>query len=295
MQKITPFLWFDHQAEQASHFYSTVFRNSNLGQVTYYGDSGPGPVGSVMTVSFELEGLQFTALNGGPIFKFTPAVSFFVNCATEGELDEIWGKLSAKGSILMTLQSYPFSDKFGWVADHFGVNWQLNLADRVQKIAPFLMFVGQQHGRAEEAIKLYTSIFDNSSINQITRHGPGTDGQPGTVMHAIFHLHGVEFMAIDSQYEHQFEFTEAISFQVSCDSQQEVDYFWDRLGDGGDESAQQCGWLKDRYGLSWQIVPKILLDLLNDPDSQKAKRGTEAMLKIKKIEISCLLEAYSQS
>lgn len=295
MQKITPFLWFEHQAEQASRFYTTVFRISSLGSVTYYADSGPGPAGSVMTVSFMLEGLHFTALNGGPIFQFTPTVSFFVSCATEGELDGIWDKLSENGSILMPLQKYPFSDKFGWVADQFGINWQLNLGNRAQKITPFLMFVGQQHGKAEEAIQFYTSLFDNSSINHTTRYGPGMDGQPGTVMHAIFQLDGVEFMAMDSQYEHAFAITEAISFHVSCKSQEEVDYFWDRLGEGGDENAQQCGWLKDRFELSWQIVPEILLELLNDQDPVKAKRVTDAMLRMKKIEIKDLLEAYARS
>jgi predicted 3-demethylubiquinone-9 3-methyltransferase (glyoxalase superfamily) len=154
MQKISPFLWFDDQAEEAMNFYVSVFKNSKAGKVTRYGDAGPGPKGSVMTASFELEGQQFTALNGGPHFKFTEAVSFFVNCETQEEVDELWGKLSEGGQ------------------------------------------------------------------------------------------------------------------------------------------TQQCGWLKDKFGLSWQIIPSVLIELMNDPDPQKSQRVTEAMLQMTKIDIAKLRQAY---
>jgi predicted 3-demethylubiquinone-9 3-methyltransferase (glyoxalase superfamily) len=154
MQKISPFLWFDDQAEEAMNFYVSVFKNSKVGKVTRYGDAGPGPKGSVMTASFELEGQQFTALNGGPHFKFTEAVSFFVNCESQEEVDELWDKLSEGGQI------------------------------------------------------------------------------------------------------------------------------------------QQCGWLKDKFGLSWQIIPSVLIELMNDPDPQKSRRVTEAMLQMIKIDIAKLRQAY---
>ena len=154
MQKITPFLWFDDQAEEAMNFYVAVFENSKVGKIMRYGDAGPGPKGSVMTASFELEGQPFTALNGGPHFKFTEAVSFVVNCET----------------------------------------------------------------------------------------------------------------------------------------QEEVDRFWDRLSEGG--QTQQCGWLKDKFGLSWQITPSVLIELLNDPDPEKSRRVMEAMLQMTKIDIAKLRQAY---
>jgi predicted 3-demethylubiquinone-9 3-methyltransferase (glyoxalase superfamily) len=154
MQKITPFLWFDDQAEEAMHHYVSIFRNSRALGVTRYGDAGPGPKGSVMIAAFELEGQRFTALNGGPHFKFTEAVSFVVNCET----------------------------------------------------------------------------------------------------------------------------------------QEEVDQLWDKLGEGG--QFQQCGWLKDKFGLSWQIVPTVLIELINDPDSEKSRRVTEAMLQMTKIDIAKLWQAY---
>jgi predicted 3-demethylubiquinone-9 3-methyltransferase (glyoxalase superfamily) len=295
MQKITPFLWFDNQAEEAMNFYTSVFNNSRVGQISRYGEAGPGQPGSVLTTSFELEGLQFTALNGGPTFNFTPAISFFVNCETEGEVDKLWGTLSEGGSVLMPLEKYPFSDKFGWLEDKYGLSWQLNLGTRAQKIIPYLLFVGEQHGKAEEAISLYTSLFKDSGIENIVHYGPGQDGQEGTVMHAVFRLAGQEFMAMDGGQEHSFTFTEAISLYVDCKTQEEVDYFWEKLGEGGDVNAQQCGWLKDRYGVSWQIVPSVLIELMNDPDPEKAKRVTEAMLQMKKIEIPLLEQAYEMA
>jgi predicted 3-demethylubiquinone-9 3-methyltransferase (glyoxalase superfamily) len=255
MQKITPFLWFDHQAEQAMNLYTSVFKNGRVGQITRYGEAGPGPAGSVLTASFELDSLQITALNGGPHFNFTPAISFFVNCQTETELDRLWESLSASGSVLMPLEEYPFSKKFGWLADQYGVNWQLNLDGRAQMIIPFLMFVGEQHGKAEEAMDFYTSVFPDSRVENLVRYRPGQEEPAGSVMQGVFRLAGQEFMAIDSSLEHSFTFNEAVSFQVNCRSQEEVDFFWEKLGEGGDPDAQQCGWLKDRYGVSWQIVP----------------------------------------
>ena len=115
MQKITPFLWFDGKAEEAMHFYTSIFKNSKIGKVTRYGEAGPGPKGTVMSATFQLEGQEFLALNGGPQFKFTPAISFFVNCETQGEVDELWEKLSAGGA----------TNRCGWLQDKYGLSWQI--------------------------------------------------------------------------------------------------------------------------------------------------------------------------
>lgn len=156
MQKITPFLWFDGQAEQAAIFYTSIFKNSRIDSITRYGDAGPGPKGSVLTISFQLEGQEFVALNGGPHYTFTPAISFYVNCQT----------------------------------------------------------------------------------------------------------------------------------------QEEVDYLWEKLSEGGQE--EQCGWLKDKFGLSWQIIPSVLIELMQDKDAEKALRVTQAMLQMTKIDIAALRRAYEQ-
>jgi predicted 3-demethylubiquinone-9 3-methyltransferase (glyoxalase superfamily) len=157
----------------------------------------------------------------------------------------------------------------------------------MQKITPFLWF----DNSAEEAMEFYTSIFKNSKIGSVTRYdeaGSKAAGRPiGSVMTAGFQLEGQEFVAINGGPV--FKFTEAISFVVSCDSQEEVDYYWNKLTEGGEES--QCGWLKDKFGLSWQIVPAILSKLLGDPDPQKSKRTMQAMLQMKKIDIAKLKEA----
>jgi len=152
-----------------------------------------------------------------------------------------------------------------------------------QKIIPFFWFDNQ----AEESANFYIDIFKNSRINNISRYGEAGPGPKGSVMTVSFELEGQEFTALNGGP--QFKFTEAISFYVKCKSQDEVDYFWERLTEGGEE--QPCGWLKDRFGVSWQIVPTVLVDMLDDPDPEKSKRVTEAMLKMKKIDIKVLEEA----
>jgi predicted 3-demethylubiquinone-9 3-methyltransferase (glyoxalase superfamily) len=292
VQKITPFLWFDNQAEEAMNFYTSIFRNSKIGDVTRYGEAGPGPKGAVMTATFQLEGQEFMVLNGGPEFTFTPAISFFVTYETHQELDGLWEKLAEGGTVLMELDQYPFSEKFGWVQDKYGLSWQLTLASHTQRITPFLMYVGEQHGKAEEAMKLYVSLFRNSSILNIVRYGPGQEEPEGTVTHAAFLLNGQEFMAMDSNREHLFTFTPAISFFVNCETQEEVDKLWETLSEGGEK--QPCGWLQDKYGVSWQIIPTVLGEMLSDPDPVKSQRVMKAMLQMGKIDIQGLKRAYEQ-
>jgi predicted 3-demethylubiquinone-9 3-methyltransferase (glyoxalase superfamily) len=304
MPAITPFLWFNNQAEAAVNFYTKLFENSKAEDVTFYEDASAEvsgqPEGSVMTVAFQLEGQDFIALNGGPQFTFSPAVSFLVGCETREELDVLWQGLSSGGTVLMEVGTYPFSERYGWVQDQFGVSWQLILGQRTQKITPSLLFVGQQSGKAEEAMALYAatldnSKFENSKVISVQRYGPGEENPEGTVKHATFSLNGQEFVAMDGGGAHAFTFTPAISFMVSCETQTEVDHLWDQLSKDGDENAQQCGWLQDRYGVSWQIVPTVLHELLSDPDPEKSHRTMQAMLKMKKLNIRALRQAAESS
>lgn len=291
MQKITPFLWFDTQAEEAARFYTSLFPNSRVKMTVDYDNTGPTLSETVTVVEFQLAGLDVTAMNAGPEFTFTPAISFFVGCDSADEVDALFEKLSEGGEILMPLQAYPFSEKFAWVNDRFGLSWQLNLASDVQKITPFLMFVGEQHGKAEEAMRFYTSLFPNSAIEALQRFGPNSGDMEGMVMHGRLTLHGQPFMALDGGLQHDFTFTEAISLYVDCQTQAEVDELWEKLtADGGEE--QPCGWVKDRFGVSWQIVPRVLNELMQDEDPEKARRVTEAMLKMTRIKIDELMRAY---
>jgi predicted 3-demethylubiquinone-9 3-methyltransferase (glyoxalase superfamily) len=161
----------------------------------------------------------------------------------------------------------------------------------IQKITPCLWFDDQ----AEEAVEFYTAIFRNSRIVSVTRYGRAgheIHGKPtGSVMTVVFELDGQAFTALNGGP--LFTFNEAISFQVHCETQEEVDYFWEKLSAGGDDRAQQCGWLKDKYGVSWQVVPTVLLEMIHDPDAEKSQRAVEAMLHMKKIDIDTLKRAYA--
>ncbi len=293
MKNITPFLWFDDQAEEAVNFYTSIFENSKIGHVARYDKASAEvsgrPEGSAMTVGFELAGQSFAALNGDPIYKFTPAISWFVGCKTEEEVQKLYDALVEGGTVMMPLQEYPFSKKYAWIADKFGVSWQLNLDDRAQKISPALMFTGADFGKAEEAINFYTSLFSNSNIAQISRYAAGEGDKEGAVKYAEFSVNGYQFIGMESSFDHKFAFTEATSFMVSCETQEEIDFFWDKLS--ADKASEQCGWLKDKYGVSWQIVPAVLDKLLGDPDPAKAQRVMKAMLQMKKLDIKSLEEA----
>lgn len=300
MQKITPHLWFDYQAEEAVQLYMSLFKDSKINLSTRYTKAGfeihHQPEGKIMTMSFELAGQSFMALNGGPLFKFTPAISFLVACDSVEEVDALWAKLNDQGKTLMPLEKYPFSDRYGWTEDRFGLSWQIMLQTRspiTQKITPTLMFVGDQCGKAEQAINFYTQIFEHSKINYVMRYGANASpDQEGTISHTGFSLENQDFAAMDSAREHKFTFTEAISFLVSCETQEEIDYYWDKLTDQGDPKAQQCGWLKDKFGLSWQIAPAILGTMLQTKDQAKVMNVTNAFMKMKKLDIAELQKAY---
>jgi predicted 3-demethylubiquinone-9 3-methyltransferase (glyoxalase superfamily) len=293
MQKITPFLWFDGDAAEAMDFYVSVFDDAKIVSVKHYPDAMPEMAGKVLTGVFRLAGHEFMALDGGPQYKFTPAVSFFVKCASPGEVDGLYEKLSEGGEVLMPLQAYPFSERYAWVQDRYGVSWQLILGDGEPRIKPSLMFVGDQNGRAEEAMRQYVTLFKDSAIRETARYGPDQGGTEGTLMYASFTLHGQEFVAMDSSIPHAFTFTEAVSLYVDCASQSEVDALWENLSDGGE--VLMCGWLKDKYGVTWQIIPSVLPELLSDPDPGKAERVMDAMLRMKKIDIAALQKAYDSA
>jgi predicted 3-demethylubiquinone-9 3-methyltransferase (glyoxalase superfamily) len=300
LPKITPHLWFDSQAEEAAKLYTSLFKDSAIGRITRYTKAGfeihDQPEGKVMTVEFDLAAQRFTALNGGPVFTFTPAVSFLIACKTNDEVDFLWDKLSLGGAVLMELGEYPFSGRYGWTQDRYGLSWQvMAMGERplTQKIIPTLMFVGDVSGKAEEAIRRYASIFKNARVGDIDRYRTGEEpDRAGTVRHAGFTLEGQEFAAMDSAYPHAFGFNEAQSFMVGCETQAEIDDFWDKLSEGGDPKAQQCGWLKDRYGVSWQVTPNVLGEMLRSPDRDKVERVTAAFLKMKKFDIAELTKAF---
>jgi predicted 3-demethylubiquinone-9 3-methyltransferase (glyoxalase superfamily) len=298
MKNINPFLWFDDNAEEAVNFYISTFGNSKIISTTKYSEESAKasgrPKDSVMTIAFDLYGQPFVAMNGGPIFKINPSVSFFVNCTTEQEAEDLWNKLLSSGKVLMPLDKYPFSEKYGWLEDKFGVSWQIIIyrSNVEQKIIPSLMFTGNVTGKAEEAINFYTSVFNNARPGSISRYEDGQKpDEESFVAYADFTLEGQKFAAMDGGHMHDFSFNEAVSFVVNCDNQKELDRFWDKLSEGGDPKAQVCGWLKDKYGLSWQIVPTVLGKLLSSKESGKAQRVMQKVLQMKKLDIETLKRA----
>lgn len=296
MQKITPFLWFsDNNSEEAMKFYTSVFENSGITHVDYYPtgySEGPlaGMEGKVINGVFELAGQQFMCLDGGPgVFNFNPSTGFFLGFETAEEVEEYYNKLVEGGTVMMELAKYPFSEKFAWIADKYGVSWQLNVGKRPKLISNAIMLVGDKVGKAEEAINYYVSIFKNSSIDMISRYEEGDD--KGKVNYSAFNLDGEQFTLMESSADHKFEVGGAISFYVSCADQTEVDYFWEKLSHTPE--VEQCGWVKDRFGIAWQIVPKALEETVGGKDPAGAKRAMDAMMQMKKLDVQKLWDAYN--
>jgi predicted 3-demethylubiquinone-9 3-methyltransferase (glyoxalase superfamily) len=292
--RIVPCLWFDDQAEEAAAFYVATFPDASTGEVARYPSSGPNPSrkppGSVMTVDFAVAGQRFVALNGGPAFSPNPSISFFVYVPIAQEVDRLHHALLAGGMSLMPLDAYPWSDRYGWVMDRFGVSWQVMAAPGVERatVAPCLMFTGANHGRAREAIDAYVAAFPEARIAALEQY-TGDDGPAGTVKHGRFTIGDQQVVVMDSHGDHPFTFSEAISLQVMCADQDEVDHYWRALAEGGE--AGRCGWLKDRFGVSWQVVPEAIVEWLAQPDAAVRDRAFQAMLGMDKLDIAELRRA----
>lgn len=282
---IFPCLWYDGDAKESADFYCQVF-------------GGTITTDTPVVLNIELFSQKLMLLNGGPQFKKNASVSFMVLCETEEEVEKYWSPLSENGLVLMELGEYPWSKKYGWVRDRFGVTWQVYLGEKQgeQKIIPTLMFIHKNNGKAMEAMELYTEVFPNSKIGNVLKYGDGVGNEsheiPENVQHAHFEIDDYSFFCMDNSYDHQFDFNEGISIVVMTDNQEQTDHLWNSLTkDGGRESM--CGWLKDKFGMSWQIVPKKLIQLMNDPHQEKAQKVVQAMMKMQKIVISDLEEAYN--
>lgn len=291
MQRIVPHLWYDKEAKAAVLFYTSLFGQSKILDVTVIEDT---PSGDAESVSFELAGQQFEAISAGPYFKFNPSISLMVACYSKEEVDTKWKALSEGGTELMPLGEYPFSEWYGWIQDRYGLSWQLMLIDNGQtgqKIIPNLLFSNESCGKAEEAVRYYTEVFENSELGTISRYKEGEAESPkAKINYAAFNLDGMAFSAMDNGFDVNFGFNEAFSLIVNCEDQKEIDYFWDKLS--AVPEAEQCGWVKDKFGVSWQIVPTIMGEMMKSGDREKVQRVTEAFLKMKKFDLEALQKAY---
>lgn len=291
MQRIVPNIWFDHTAEEAAEFYASVFPDGRIVDTQRYPSEGlpdfqADLARQPLTVEFELAGYRMIGINAGSEFTPNPSVSFFVNFDpsldpdAERQLDDLWAKLAEGGTALMPLQSYDFSPHYGWVQDRYGVSWQLMLTGSATEPRPFivpcLMFGQRIKGRAKEAIGFYTWLF-SGSIGTVALQPDTVPPSAGEVMYADFQLADQWFAAMDAAGQ-TFTFTPGVSLLVWCDGQAELDRYWDELS--AVPEAEQCGWCTDKFGLSWQLLPETMGELMAKPGAY----GT--LMELKKIEIS---------
>ncbi len=288
MRKIVPHFWFHRVAKQAVAHYVSLFENSRVVEETVIPDT---PSGDVDYIQFELAGQPFEALGAGDEFPMNPAASLMVTCATEAEVDRLWGALLPGAEVLMELGAYPFSARYGWLNDRFGLSWQVMYApDAAQEIKPSLLFAGPACGHAQEAVQRYADLFPNSGIDLVSRYAQGEAMVPEAKVNYVgFHLAGQNFVAMDHGFGGDFTFNESFSFIVYCEDQSEVDFYWNKLS--AVPEAEACGWVKDEFGISWQIVPTRLEELMRTSGSAQKERVTRALLGMKKIVIADLEKA----
>lgn len=295
--RIVPCIWLDDQAEAAASFYVAAFGEGRVDAVARYPRSGDNPAnkppGSVLTVDFAVAGQRFTLLNGGPNFKPNPSVSFHVHLPEAAAVDALHAALGEGGMDLMQLDAYPWSPRFVWIQDRFGVSWQLMACADVARptVVPALMFAGPHHGRAREAVAAYVAAFPGARVRHVEDFGEGEGGEVGTVKQAALELMGQPFVAMDGGPGHAFGFDEGMSLQVMCTDQAEVDRLATALAAAGGEEGP-CGWVRDRFGLWWQVVPEAVAGWMASADEAARDRVFQALMPMRRLDSAALERAF---
>ncbi|MEH6308261.1 VOC family protein [Olivibacter sp. CPCC 100613] len=276
---IYPCLTIKDKAVEAAAFYLAIFGDGKIIQQ------------SPFAIQFLMSNQKFLLLNDGPSSQPNAAISFMVNCKSNEEVEYYWNQLIEGGRVLMPINTYPWSTKYGWLVDQYGVSWQLFTAtegEQMQKFTPTLMFTGTKAGKAAKAIAFYTQVFPNAETGGIFTCNEGEGDRTDFIKHARFSIDDFAITAMDSSMDDPIDFNDAISFVVACDTQSEIDYYWEQLSTrGGREIA--CGWLQDKFGISWQIIPKKLSALIEDPE--RAPKVMNALMQMKKLVIADLENA----
>lgn len=278
---IFPCIWFNQNGSEAAQFYTSVFKNSKIKTDTS------------MVVNIEIEGQKLMFLSVGPQFRPNQTFSLMVICNSYDEIDNYYNRLSENGKVMMEIDAYPWSERYAWVEDQYGISWQLYFSSEKieQKFSPVMMFTGENAGKCREAIHFYTKIFPNANVDHITEYQDGQGEPKGNIAHAQFTINSYQMKAMDSSHDHKARFSEGTSMVVMTNNQEETDLYWNILTENGEESM--CGWLKDQYGFSWQITPKRLIELTNTDNPEKNKKAFDAMLKMKKINIKDIEDAVN--
>lgn len=297
MLPIKPHLWFDQSAKQAAEFYASFMPDSTVNYTNHF--SMPGDECEI--VEFTIAGQQFFGISSGHKLGINPSISFMINFDPSRNpdaaihIDEVWNKLTEKGKIMMPLDSYPFSKRYGWVEDKYGVSWQLILTNPAGEerpvIVPSLMFTEPVAGKADEAIAFYCAVFkDGKRGNTSARPEDMGPDKAGTLMYADFYIDQTWLAAMDSAHQHGFNFNDAVSLLIPCETQEEIDYYWAALSAGGEPG--QCGWLKDKYGVSWQVASTVMFNALKNGTPEQIARVTQTFMTMNKVNIASLQQAY---
>jgi len=290
MQKIVPHLWFDTQAKEAAELYVCLFEDSKMISTAMLYDT---PSGDAQTVEFQLAGMEFAAISAGPYFKFNPSISLMVACETREEVERLYHTLIEGGSELMPLDKYEFSEWYAWISDKYGLNWQLMLVENIKehrKIRPSLLFGLEVCGKTQEAMDYYASVFAESKVGYVNPYKEGeANDSHAKINYAELELFDLDMVLMDHGYGGDATFNEAISFMIRCEDQNEIDYFWEKLSFVPE--AEACGWVKDQFGVSWQIIPKMMGELLSNGTEEELERVTKAFLEMKKFDMEALEKA----
>lgn len=296
LSRITPNIWCDGNAEATAQYYVGIFGDdAEITNTTTYPQTGlldfqAHMAGLPLTVDFRISNQHFTVINAGDEFRPNPAISFLLNfdplnftdeAAARAELKRVWHGLADGGQVLVPLQAYDFSPSYGWVQDRFGVSWQLLLTDPDGAPRPFVipafMFGGVQQNKAAEAVDYWTALFPDAEKSIDIRYSqPQETASAHSVRFSDFTLAGQWFAAMDSPMDQDFTFTEGISLLVDCADQAEIDRYWAALS--AVPEAEQCGWCRDRFGVSWQIVPKNIGDLVQRPGAYERLMGMQKIV-----------------
>lgn len=291
-QSIIPCIWFERDVETIAEWYVSVFPDSFVDYTTTFSSS---PVGDTTIVTVSLAGQFVQLLGGGTTEERNPSISYMVSLSTAEEVESLWSQLSEGADILIPLDTYDFSERYGWLKDRYGVSWQVmhDGGMDIQRVTPCLLFVNEAFGRAEVAMNDWVSVFPDSYVRtEHTVRYTEDDGAAlaGKVNYARFVLSGREFVVMDSNEPHDFSFQPTQSLVAFCETQEDIDAYWSQLS--AVPEAEECGWLQDRYGVSWQIIPWEMEEMMSTGTQEQIERVVQACLPMKKLDLMTLREAY---
>jgi len=300
MSPIQPHLWFDCPASAAAEFYTGLMPDSAITYVSHF----QIPNGVCEVAAFTFAGQPFFGISGMPSAGINPSISFMINFDPSRDadaikrIDQVWNQLSDGGKVMMPIDRYPFSERYGWVADRYGVNWQLILTraegEERPVILPSVIFTGDVAGRAEEAINFYCSIFKDGKRGVTAYYPTGMEpDQEGTLTFGDFYIDQTWIAAMDSAHSPGFPFNEAVSLLIICETQDEIDQYWTALS--ADGKPGQCGWLKDKFGVSWQVTSTVIFEALREGTPAQVDRVLKAFQLMKKVDVTALKRAYRET